>query len=109
MHPDHATKPHLALDLGLNLPVPIADLVIDDRGWRATLSFNRRPCWCDVPWSAVFALSTTDGNTVVWHADVPTDIETQAPTQASKAAPARAAVAKPSEPKPRPAWLRVVK
>lgn len=40
-------------EYGLNLPVPIPDLEITDKGIEATLSIGRKPCWTFVPWDAV--------------------------------------------------------
>lgn len=51
----------LVLQWGLNLPVPIRDLVVDDEGIRGGLSFQRETHWCSVPWSAVLALSDDSG------------------------------------------------
>lgn len=44
------------LRVGYGLPVPITDLKVDERGIRATLSFDRRPHTCVVPWEAVVQL-----------------------------------------------------
>lgn len=41
---------------GLDQPTPIPDLVVDDEGIRATLSFSRTPCETFVPWLAVVAM-----------------------------------------------------
>src|SRR5450631_2121994 len=46
----------LILQVGLNLPVPIPDLRLDEDGLSCTLSFNRSPFLCIVPWSSVFAI-----------------------------------------------------
>lgn len=42
------------------------DLVIDDKGWRATLMVQGFRCWADVPWSAVKRMWPEDGPIVVW-------------------------------------------
>jgi hypothetical protein len=41
------------LSYGLDMPTPIPDLVVDERGISATLSFSRTPCETFVPWEAV--------------------------------------------------------
>lgn len=63
--PEGQRKTHLCLQVGLNLPVPIKDLHIDDDGIECTLSFNRTPCRCFVPWDAVFGLRS-DMATDTW-------------------------------------------
>lgn len=55
----------IALNFGLDLPVPIADLSIDDRGVCATLSFDRKPYFCTVPWNAVHMIALVDGRQAV--------------------------------------------
>lgn len=64
-------QPHLILEIGLNMPVPIHDLEVDDVGITCTLSFQHRPFWCRLPWEAIFALVSSDQNGVVWPEDVP--------------------------------------
>lgn len=52
---DIATLPNgrVVLHFGYRLPNPIPDLCIDAAGIRGTLSFNRRPCFVDIPMSAI--------------------------------------------------------
>src|SRR5688572_19427366 len=50
----------LVLQVGLNMAVPIPDLHVDDEGVTCTLSFNRSPFWCRLPWTAVYALVGED-------------------------------------------------
>src|SRR5688572_27119468 len=45
-----------AIVIGLNMPVPIPDLVVDSEGISGTLSFNRQGHFCRVPWAAVDTL-----------------------------------------------------
>lgn len=59
------------LNVGLNMPIPIPDLAVDDIGIRGTLSFNSGPCFCDVPWEAVFALMGDDDRGMVWPESIP--------------------------------------
>jgi stringent starvation protein B len=62
----------LVLQVGLNMAVPIRDLEVDDDGVSCTLSFNRSPFWCRMPWGSVFAIvSDEDRRGVVWPEDVP--------------------------------------
>ncbi len=68
------TQPELILQLGLNMPIPIHDLEVEDDGVSCTLSFSRAPFWCKLPWSAVFAIvSEKDRRGVVWPDDVPSE------------------------------------
>lgn len=73
--PEHlAEQPQLVLQVGLNLPIPIPDLRIDEEGVFGTLSFNRSPYTCEVPWAAVFGLVGDDGMGFVWDEDLPEEI-----------------------------------
>src|SRR5271157_2752946 len=60
--PEHV-KPEdgslLHLDYGLNMPIPIDDLVVTDEGVRATLSFDRALYHTYVPWRAVVTMGFT--------------------------------------------------
>jgi stringent starvation protein B len=67
-------QPQLVLQIGLNMPVPIPDLRLDDDGMSCTLSFNRSPFFCAVPWVAVFAMVGEDGRGMVWPDDVPVEV-----------------------------------
>lgn len=46
----------LCLEYGLDMPVPVVDLRVDDRGVGAVLSFDRTPRETHVPWGAVAAV-----------------------------------------------------
>jgi hypothetical protein len=89
-------KPQLVLQIGLNMAVPIPDLRLDDSGLSCTLSFNRAPFFCVVPWASVFAMVGDDGRGMVWPEDVPAevarqqgrDIEAGAPKELAKKLPA---------------------
>jgi stringent starvation protein B len=85
--------PQLILQVGLNMVIPIPDLKVDDDGITCTLSFNRSPFWCRIPWSAIYALVGEDGRGGVWASDVPPEIQQQ------KAAPQKAAPGKKGRPK----------
>jgi stringent starvation protein B len=72
-------QPQLVLQVGLNMPVPIKDLQLDDDGMSCTLSFSRSPFFCVVPWSSVFAIiGCDDGRGMVWPDDVPAEVAHQA-------------------------------
>jgi stringent starvation protein B len=86
----------LVLEIGLNMPVPIPDLRVDDDSMTCTLSFSRTPFYCLVPWPAVFAMVGDDGRGMVWPEDVPPEIQAQA-TQAAQAS----RPAEPEAPRPR--------
>lgn len=67
-------KSQLVLQIGLNFPIPIRDLEIDEAGVRCSLSFNRQPFYCVIPWSAVYALIAEDGQATVWPTEVPNEL-----------------------------------
>ena len=108
-------QPQLVLQIGLNMAIPIPDLEVDEAGLSCTLSFNRSPHHCQIPWNAVFALVGDNGRGMVWPDDVPPEVaaeaEKQAKAQQAKAkmaavpapAPAAAAEAKPARKKKRAA------
>ena len=58
--PAYKDEEGLVLHIGYGLPVPIRDLVIDHKGIYGTLTFDRVPHFCVVPWPAVFILATPD-------------------------------------------------
>jgi stringent starvation protein B len=98
----------LVLQVGLNMPVPIPDLRVDDEGMSCTLSFNRSPFFCVVPWSSVYAMVGDDGRGMVWPEDVPPEVALQArardaePSKKPAAKRALSAVESPKQaPKPR--------
>jgi hypothetical protein len=93
----------LVLQIGLNMQVPIPDLNVDDDGLSCTLSFNRTPHFCRIPWTAVYALRDELGHVMVWPDDVPAEIAAQAPAAAKKAAekPAHLRIAPAGEAAPR--------
>jgi stringent starvation protein B len=75
-------QPQLVLQIGLNMPVPIPDLRLDEQGMSCTLSFNRAPFFCVVPWRSVFAVVGEDGRGMVWPDDVPAEVARQAQIRA---------------------------
>jgi hypothetical protein len=97
-------QPQLILQVGLNLPVPIPDLTVDDSGISCTLSFSRSPFWCSIPWSAVYALVGDDGRGMVWPNDVPPEVAAQmqkaaAPGKGAKKPRAKLAAVESREPR----------
>ena len=64
----------LVLQVGMNMAVPIPDLDVGDEGISCTLSFNRSPFWCFLPWSAVYMLVGEDGRGMIWPEDVPPEL-----------------------------------
>lgn len=77
-------QPQLVLQVGLNMPIPIRDLGIEDDAVSCTLSFSRSPHFCYVPWSAVYALMGEDGKGMVWPDDIPPEVAAQQAEQARK-------------------------
>ncbi len=71
---------HLVLQYGRNMPIPIADLEVTDAGVSATLSFSRIPHRTYVPWSAVYAVTCTNGSGVLYAEDIPADVAVATPT-----------------------------
>ena len=96
----------LVLQIGLNMPVPIPDLRLDDDGMSCTLSFNRAPFFCVVPWTSVFAMVGEDKRGMVWPDDVPPEIAglagTKAAEPARKESPKRIALAVAPAPSSKP-------
>ena len=72
--PQFKKEPRLILKIGLNMPVPIPDLRLDDESMSCTLSFSRTPFYCVVPWPSVFAMVGDDGRGMVWPDDVPQEL-----------------------------------
>lgn len=92
-------QPQLVLQIGLNMPVPIQDLDVADDAVSCTLSFSRRPHFCWIPWTSVFALVGENGRGMVWPEDVPKEVAAQAAQQQKKEAPPKLR-AVPAEAKP---------
>ena len=84
-------EPHLVLQYGHDLPIPIPDLEVDDYGVHATLSFSRAAHRTVVPWSAVYVVACDDGRGVLYSEDVPPDVTVIAARATSDAAPPRSA------------------
>jgi stringent starvation protein B len=84
-------QPRVVLQYGLNMRIPIPDLDVGEDGVGATLSFEGRPTWTFVPWTAVFAIISQDQKGMLWESDLPSEIEAEhkkqsAPGEAKKSA-----------------------
>lgn len=77
-------QPQLVLQIGLNMAVRIPDLDVGEEAICCTLSFNRSPFFCRVPWSAVFGLVGEDGRGRIWPEDVPLEVASQMQQQMAK-------------------------
>lgn len=106
-----AKQAELVLRVGYTLSPPIPDLIVSDEAVSCTLSFNRSPFWCKMPWSVVFAIvSDVNDRGVVWPEDVPIESQllraarpkpaVRAVDPRDKPAPARAAAPPAEEPTP---------
>src|SRR5277367_977254 len=88
-------QPQLVLQIGLNMPVPIPDLRLDDDGMSCTLSFSRSPFYCVVPWASVFAMVGEDSRGMVWPDDVPAEVARQAQVRPVESVPRKDPPPKP--------------
>jgi hypothetical protein len=80
------SQPQLVFQFGRGLTVPIPDLLVDDEGISGTLSFQRTPHACFVPWDAVFALVGDDGRGMVFPDAMPGEIRAEIDLEASRRA-----------------------
>lgn len=63
-------SPVLRLNFSYNFG--ISDFEVDEKGIRATLSFNKIPFFCDIPWEAIFAMSVENNHRIyVWNDTIP--------------------------------------
>jgi stringent starvation protein B len=80
----HAGDRHLRLNLSHAFSIP--DFVVGEHLVSATLSFGGVPFHCEVPYEAVFAMSShVVDKGYVWPADMPADIALDAPEEAGAA------------------------
>jgi stringent starvation protein B len=82
-------QPQLVLQVGMNMAIAIPDLKVDDEGVSCTLSFNRRPFWCRLPWTAIYALVGEDMKGMIWPDEVPSEVAAQRDGKAPQQAGAR--------------------
>lgn len=105
--PQH--KDNLQLALNFSHRFGLDDFAYDERGVRASLSFNRQPFFCDIPWSAVFLMrSQVTGEVVLFPSSLPPEmapllagIEEQI-HDGQPQRPAATAPERPQEPPPAP-------
>ncbi|MEZ4254949.1 MAG: ClpXP protease specificity-enhancing factor SspB [Polyangiales bacterium] len=76
--------PQLVLQVGFDMPIPIPDLVIDEAGVSATLSFQRSPHYCHIPWDAVFAVVGEEGRGMLWPEDLPEELFREVAKEAAR-------------------------
>lgn len=122
----YRSEPQLVLQIGFDMPVPIRDLEVDAEGVYGTLSFNRTPFTCEVPWEAVFALAGDDGRGMVWPDSMPHEISEEIEREAGREPPpvveerpslrvlpaveeSESRPSSPPKPGERPSYLKVVK
>lgn len=76
-------KPHLILEIGKDMLIPIPDLEIMERGICATLSFSRKPFRCFLPWASIYAaVGKNSSRGMVWTEDVPKEVRAEFSFQA---------------------------
>lgn len=86
--PKHLTQqPQVMLQIGLDLPIPIPDLRVDGEGLSGTLSFNRSPFHCTIPWPAVFALAGEEGRGMIWEDAMPSELTEEVERELGKRPP----------------------
>jgi len=78
------TQPQLVLQIGLNMAVAIPDLDVGRDGISCTLSFNRRPEFCRIPWTAIYGLVGEDGRGMIWPESVPAEVASAAQGRSNK-------------------------
>lgn len=64
----------VVLQIGKNMSVPIPDLIVDEYGICATLSFNGRPFKIDVPWDAIYGIVDETGYGKTWQNHMPKSV-----------------------------------
>ena len=97
--PQFHGQSQLVLQLGFNMAVKIPDLEVDEKGIGCTLSFNRMPHWCFLPWGSIYALVGEDGRGMIWPDDVPSEVAAENRRAGFKVVP------KDSKPGERPSSL----
>lgn len=55
----------VGLNVGYGLALPIPDLTIDDHGLKGTLSFQRQPFHCTLPWTSLMQVTVGEEH-LVW-------------------------------------------
>lgn len=81
---EHQGLSALTIVFGLDLPVPLDDMQVDRNGIAVTLSFERRPHHCVIPWDAVWYLVPAgDREGVLFGRSLPDSIRQQVETDGS--------------------------
>jgi stringent starvation protein B len=69
----YAHEAHLRLNLSYRYSIP--DLIVDDGYVQATLSFGGKPFRCQLPWPAIFGITSHEsGDGQVWPEDLPVEV-----------------------------------
>ncbi len=95
--PEWMNKTHVTLQIGLDLVVPLRDLTFDHEGWSGTLSFNRSPFFCIIPWTAMFGVISDQGVGGFWQGDLPPELVAERCTDSAVQTPPSAAAAEPAK------------
>jgi hypothetical protein len=80
-------RPQVALQLGHNMTIPVRDLTMDAHEWSATLSFDRTPFFCTIPWSAVYLIVGDSGRGASWPDDIPFEARVEQAEEGQKGYP----------------------
>lgn len=82
--PAHLTgQPMVILRLGMSMPIPIPDIEAGEEMLSATLSFDRSPFFCRIPWLSVFGMCAVSGEGWLWYDDAPSEVM-RSPTKQEK-------------------------
>lgn len=73
--PKLKTEWNVVLQISTSIPTMTRGLVIDADGVRCTLSFNRLPFHCVIPWAAVFGMISADGGIVTYAESMPAEFD----------------------------------
>lgn len=68
-------RAQLVLQVGFSLALPVQDFKMTPEGWSATLSFDRQPFHCSIPWKAVYCMVGDDAKGFLWDEDVPPEVD----------------------------------
>ncbi len=103
---------HIVLQYGHQMPIPIRDLLVNEAGIFATLTFHQAPFETFVPWDAVFAITDGDERMQVWPRDIPPDLELLLHPTSSQPKPEKVKAPPPeaqtTNTKARPTYLKLV-
>lgn len=73
----------LQLNLNFSHKFGVADFFYDDDGVRASLSFQGTPFFVDLPWTAIYGMSShVDGERMIWPDSLPQELKAMVPPQA---------------------------